>query len=588
MKIREIKLHNQYRSLEPFEFKFLKHPLLMGRLDPMCLVGLNGCGKSNFLELLADIFFEVEKFFLEENKIYTADRTSSNYFAYADKESKENIFFEIVYEINESISLDNPSKINKKLGGDVIKIERSNSTKGSLKFFLEKEVLRQPDFFNSATVEEIFIELETNSFDDCKNLRDKYIPLVIAYTSGLNDLLTLPFIDVQDFYAQQVAREALKPTDANLVIPSPNLLLLNYDSNASIVVSNFLLADEVKCQVFSEQLRIRRMNSFRIVIRLNKLAGSKKVEITNELSTYIRFLEDCAAISEIKLDDKKGNEYVFDFVVNDVVKELFREKFHTPQKLFEVLNKLNLLNTLCIKGGYREKLKKKRKQGQLLKFPQIASLDKIFSIEKIDLVLNEPLVRTGYEKISDGEHQFIHIIGGILLFDEDVPQKDILYLLDEPDTHFNPLWRSDFFYQLENVLNKKNVELIITTHSPFILSDCHGYNTFKFTREGEKVTFLRIEDEIYGASFESITKNLFYSTNEKYRHFNNQKAKMAYNDIQILYDEIGAIQSLTEWNEKFESLLQRIRMLGESNDRFFVLKQYAEKEQSFKLQNENT
>ena len=189
----------------------------------------------------------------------------------------------------------------------------------------------------------------------------------------MNDLLTLPFIDIQDYYAQQVAREALKPTDANLKTPSPNLLLLNYDSNASIVVSNFLLAEEEKCRVFSEQLRIHRMNSFRIVIRLNKLYGNSEVKITNELALYIEALKDCAAISEIKLG--KGNEYIFDFVVNDVTKSLFREKFGSHQKLFKVFTKLNLLNTLCIKKDYRDKLKKKRRQGRLLKFPQTGRTD---------------------------------------------------------------------------------------------------------------------------------------------------------------------------------------------------------------------
>ena len=56
--------------------------------------------------------------------------------------------------------------LGKNLSDRQIKIE-------AIKFFVEKEVRRQPDFFNSATVEKIFIELDTNNFDDCKNLRDK-------------------------------------------------------------------------------------------------------------------------------------------------------------------------------------------------------------------------------------------------------------------------------------------------------------------------------------------------------------------------------------------------------------------------------
>lgn len=580
MKLRSLKLYNKYRSLEPFDFQFLKHPLLYGRIDPMCLVGLNGSGKSNFLELLADIFFEVDKFFLQERKIYTAPKTSTNYFVYADKESKEDIFFEITYEIGEKILTDKTTKEQKKTDGYLIKIERSPNTK-KLKFLTQKKVPRIPDLYNYSTTETKFVELNTSDIDACKEFRNRCIPLVIAYTSGLNDLLTLPFIDIQDYYAQQVAKEAFEPTDKGLVIPSPNLLLLNYDSNASIVVSNLLLEEEEKCKIFNDSIRISRLNSFRIVIRLNKLSGSSKVETTEELKDYIQKLQECSATSKIEINDKKGDVYIFDFVVNKVTRELFKLKFKSSQKLFEALTKLNLLNTLCVKSGYRDELKKKRKQGLLLKFPQTGSLDKIFSIEKMELVLTQPNVRTEYEKISDGEHQFVHIVGGILLFDQDSPEKDILYLLDEPDTHFNPLWRSDFFYQLEDVLVRKNVEFIITTHSPFILSDAHGYNVLQFIRNGSKVTFSRVEKETYGATYDNVAENIFKNENSK--HYENRMAKLAFNDIEELYKEIDDVITKEDWSEKYENFLIRIRMFGESLDRLYVSKKYAEKDDEFKI-----
>ncbi len=573
MKLRFLKLHNKYKSLEPMQegFKFLKHPLLKGHIDPICLVGLNGSGKSNLLELLADIFFDIEKFFLQENKFYTEGSTS--YFAYAD--NKEPILFELEYKIG--------------VNDTDIKISRTKETEGKIKFYRKQEVITKGDLFKPSEPIKDFVEIPIETVETYKEIREKYIPLVVAYTSGLNDLLTLPFVDLQDFYAQQVAREALNGKEAKQAIPSPNLLLLNYESNASIVVSNFLFAQEGsnKQKVFSESLRIERLNSFRIIVRLNKLYGNKKVKITNELQGYIENLKNCSSLSNIKIDTKKGNEYIFDFIVNSATKELFLEKFTTAQKLFEALTKLNLLNTLCIQSKYRDLLRNKREKGQLLKFPQVASLDKIFSIEKIELVLTKPVVRTEYEKISDGEHQFIHIIGGIVLFDDKNPKKDILYLLDEPDTHFNPLWRSDFFYQLENVLDNKNVEFVVTTHSPFILADAHAYNVFKFTRNGENVSFKRLEKETYGATIQNVTEAVFEleETDENYKnnkHFNHKMAKLAYNDIQKLYDEIDKITTLDEWLNNDADFQKRIRMLGESMDRLYVIKRYTEKEQELR------
>lgn len=587
MKLKNLILYKPYRSLQPFGSEanigagekgmFLKHPLLYGHIDPICLVGENGCGKSNLLELLADIFFEVDKFFLEEKRLYTdtATKTGSNYFAYANQEDQELIYFQLIYEIREKV--EEGEKIN---SGQFVKIERKEKDK--LKFYKYGKVKIKRDLFTQEGDIYDFVELDTSTLEVCKEIRDKYIPLVVAYTSGLNDLLTLPFIDVQDFYAQQVAREALSKTETTEKITSPNLLLLNYESNASIVVSNFLLATEKKCKVFAEMLRIERMNSFRIVIRLNKLESKGKVEITQELQGYIDSLRKCAALVKIGSDEKSGLEYTFDFVVNKTTKELFEYHFKTVKKLFEALTKLNLLNTLCVSRKYRAELKKKRKQGRLVKFPQVATLDKIFSIEKIELVLTAPQVRTEYEKISDGEHQFIHIVGGIMLFDEADTEKDILYLLDEPDTHFNPLWRTNFFYQLEEILEKKNNEFIVTTHSPFILSDCHSYNAFKFTRDGAKVSFKRIETEIYGATYENVTEILFSTTNPNYAHFEHKQAKNSYNDLEKLYTEIDTVNSKEEWNEQSQSFLKRIRMFGESLDKLYVLKKFAKKEETFK------
>ncbi|QHV98733.1 AAA family ATPase [Spirosoma endbachense] len=328
------------------------------------------------------------------------------------------------------------------------------------------------------------------------------------------------------------------------------------------------------------------MNSFRIIIRLNKLYGNKNVKVTKELEGYIQDLIDCSALSSIKMDSKRGNEYILDFIINEATKSLFSKKFDSsPQNLFEALNKLNLLNTLCIQKTYRNILRKKRAKGQLLKFPQIASLDKIFSIEQIELVLTEPKVRTEYEKISDGEHQFMHILGGIMLFDEKEPMRDLIYLLDEPDTHFNPFWRSTFFYQLQSILENRDIEFILTTHSPFILSDCHGYNVFKFAKKDSHVTFERVKKETYGTTFKNILDDIFQADNKDNDHFKSQIAKMSFLDIEAVYNDIESVNSLKDWLSLSEDFQKRIKMLGDSTDKTYLIKIYTDKEQKLRLQN---
>lgn len=572
MKLQHLQLFNKYRSLEPFSYSFPKHTLLKHHIDPICLVGLNGSGKSNFLELIADIFYDLEIYFLHEvdNNLYGVD--SPKYFAYSNR-NKEPIYFDIRYKIKVW------NKTKNAFESKEIQITRKRETKNKSKNRTTPEFKIKAEKQNTL-FQDTYVPLPV---EEARH----YLPMVVGYTSGLNDLLSMPFIELQDYYAQQVAKEAkisgAKKTKKSVVKPgkieSPNFLLLNYESNSSIVIANLLLASSKKLATLKDVLRIERLNSFRIVIRWNKLYSKSKLEVTDELQKYINALSDCATIKEIT--KKEGGEvHTLDFVFNNVTQELFKQKFETPKKLFEALTKLNLLNTLCVQKTQRNKLRKRREKGELLKFPQIATADKIFSIEKIELVLKlsaRNYVRTEYEKISDGEHQFIHIIGGILLFDEQNPERDLIYLLDEPDTHFNPLWRSDFFYQLENILENRDLEFLITTHSPFILSDCHGYNVFKFVRENEIVTFERIDTETYGSTFENILENIFHTVDDKYIHFNNQMAKLSFNRIQELNKKIEKAKD----KESLEHLLGEIRLLGESIDRLNILKHYSDKEKTF-------
>ena len=120
------------------------------------------------------------------------------------------------------------------------------------------------------------------------------------------------------------------------------------------------------------------------------------------------------------------------------------------------------------------------------------------------------------------------------------------------------------------------MEFVVTTHSPFILSDCHGYNVFKFKRDGDKVTFDRVEKETYGATYENVTENLFDPNDKEYKHFDSRIAKLAFIDIQNLHTELNSINTKEEWSAKNENIMNRIRMLGESVDRLYLLKQFED------------
>ena len=61
MRLRKIKLKSDFRSLKSgFELHFLDGIPKFQELNPYCIVGRNGSGKSNILELLSSIFYSLE------------------------------------------------------------------------------------------------------------------------------------------------------------------------------------------------------------------------------------------------------------------------------------------------------------------------------------------------------------------------------------------------------------------------------------------------------------------------------------------------------------------------------------------------
>lgn len=87
-----------------------------------------------------------------------------------------------------------------------------------------------------------------------------------------------------------------------------------------------------------------------------------------------------------------------------------------------------------------------------------------------------------FKELSEGEQQLLTVIGLLIFTRED----ESLILLDEPDTHLNPLWKYDYLHylktlvkskdKLENVDSEEEIEIedsttqvLINTHDPLVI-----------------------------------------------------------------------------------------------------------------------
>lgn len=183
--------------------------------------------------------------------------------------------------------------------------------------------------------------------------------------------------------------------------------------------------------------------------------------------------------------------------------------------------------------------------------------------------------------LSDGEHQFLHTTAICLM----LKSRRTLLLLDEPETHFNPSWRAKFIKILNDSIEasqgkpieeaesekvkipENNIHLrkdvLLTSHSPFIISDCMPDNVVLFERKdnGEvtatKVSELDNSFITYGTSVELILDKLF-----DYRQSIGDLSHSVLDGI-----DFNNLDS----EEKIEEQKDKLRVLGESIEKDMVL-----------------
>lgn len=73
-----------------------------------------------------------------------------------------------------------------------------------------------------------------------------------------------------------------------------------------------------------------------------------------------------------------------------------------------------------------------------------------------------------YEELSDGEQMFM---GRMALFHLLSGRQDSLLLLDEPETHFNDLWKRDVVSVVDDALAHTSADVLIATHAALMLTD---------------------------------------------------------------------------------------------------------------------
>jgi len=556
MKLHYLELIGQYKGIKNQRFDFTE-----SKSDIIALVGLNGSGKSNFLELLAEIFCFLER-------VKRRDFKSSKNMPFD---------FELYYSLTNHIEVTTGYKVEFR--------ERSLSVYMRV-VNPDPEPPRELDYdsqireFSNRPIE--FLELPEQ---------------IIGYSSGLNENLQRPFLkNITRYYDALLFRRRLMrkyqailraEEDFEIVerirldfkerypeffdlakFKSPYATLIDYDSAALLVASLSVLPEE-ELEKFCEKIGYRTISKFSVSYNLKgKPYTGEELSAINDLLEISQPIESILntgnILTNVEIDTALAGEdislqetFYDQGLIN--IETLNNEDISFfyplgPSSFFKKLHKVQLLGVQNWQASDKKSLRKNDFLGAIRK-PLRLKLP--LEITELTLLKNDG-TEVNFFDLSDGEAQLIQTLAALKVFNS----QTALFLFDEPDTHLNPQWRTEFHKNLDLVTNdetfQKKHQIFISTHSPFMLSSLDRKSIFHFKKEDEELFVAQPTEQTFGSSFDFLAKTFF--------GMNSLISSTAIDKINIILNEKEPMEA-KEWIES---------NVGDSMEKAFLINKLSE------------
>lgn len=108
-----------------------------------------------------------------------------------------------------------------------------------------------------------------------------------------------------------------------------------------------------------------------------------------------------------------------------------------------------------------------RTPGDFFKALESTYLSKLLSEVRIRVQVRDCAGALTFKELSEGEQQLLTVLGLLRFTRED----EALFLLDEPDTHLNPVWSLHYLDLLKEVVGEQQTsQIIMATHDPLTIA----------------------------------------------------------------------------------------------------------------------
>lgn len=501
MRLLRVELKGQYKGLNNQAFDFNQ-----ANGNVLALIGLNGSGKSQFLELVCESFAWLERAQREDFRV----RSSLSFGV------------SIEYQIRAYLDPNNEESY---------RITINQSGKMECLAFTE------------------------GTWAECA-LGEVSLPQnIIGYTSGLNENLQRSFMkNTVQYYDVMSARAARRrrlaeDLDYNQILSvnnyylrrykgvfeapdgqanngdgysslrekdtkPPLTLFLDYDCNSLLMASLAILPNDELDSLFPEVAYCRPIE---IEFQYDLRGTAVEEDAVRDIRQLVKVVgvESVTGIND-KTSDDEYDLYELDYLAAKVsldmtspaIKTNLSETYYgIPLRLFEKLYKIQLLG---VKNWQAHDKKNLRDDGFVGNVKKPLKTKLPLAVTKLRLSDKDGVI-IDFDDLSDGEAQLVQVIAATRIFRD----ENTLFIYDEPETHLNPSWRTQFHSFLSKALNSNGehnprTQVMLSTHSPFLVSSLHRNDVFKFSLNDNGMTSMEpVPSQTYGASFEVLIKQFF-------------------------------------------------------------------------------
>lgn len=518
MRLLSLTLDGQYKGLKDQVFDFNE---TSGNI--IALIGLNGSGKSQLLELVAEIFAFLERNQRKDFKV----------------KSPMGFGFELICQLETTTDH----------GAGAPGMECGEPTAaGGIPKPKYKVVLGRDSKDPTP-----YLWLD-NAWQDI-SLQTMQLPYVVGYSSGLNENLQRSFmknavqyfevqrirhkrrigltmdleiddvIEINRDYAkkhphifspltgmefEQYGYQSLKESDTAI----SRHIYLDYDS-AGLAIIALAVLPSGDLSTFAGEV------GFKYPQKVTFEYDFRNGVIEEDAIRDVKGLIDIAGEGQTqglgsRTTDNQYDRYELDFLAGRIILDLTDSKtvgrfqeynYGDPLVLFRRLYKLQQLGVKRWQYEARKQLQKDSFLGTVKK-----PLKTRLPLSVLELVLSDGAGReVCYDDLSDGEAQLLQVLAMAKIFNH----EQALLLLDEPETHLNPSWRTYFHSHLSAALSNSELtspqtQAFLSTHSPFMVSSLKREDVMFFERDPNGlINVSPVTSQTYGASFEVLIKKQF-------------------------------------------------------------------------------